>query len=130
MLIDPNHPIGQQVEYVLIEPDRIELPNGTHVDVTGLDDDKSQFHQFCRSLDPNRCFIQALIPDDTAKSVFFKARDCAAVLGIHMQALVDTPERHRQTWQNYRLACQAERAIAEEDQCVGTRVGQHGDDDS
>jgi hypothetical protein len=79
-----------------------------------LGDEASAFRKFCRTLDPNKCFIVALIPDDADHDTFFRAREVANEVGLHMQAPVDTPERHRRLWESYRQMKQFSTAAGEE----------------
>ena len=101
MKVDPNHPVNSSVEQVLIEADRILLADGSSCSLQELDKAENPFVGFCKSLDPNLCFISALIPDDAGRELFFKARTLAETAGIHMQAPVDTPDRLRRTWDRY-----------------------------
>ena len=79
----------------------VELFDGSRTEGHRLAEPDSAFHRFCSALDPNKCFISALIPEDADRHVFFAARDVASSIGIHMQSTVDTPERHRSLWQRY-----------------------------
>jgi len=101
MKIDPNQPIEHRVEFILCEGGKIVLHDGGSSALDELERDGSAFQKFCRSLDPNKCFISALIPNDADRQVFFKAREAAKKSGIYMQALVDTPERHYKMWKDY-----------------------------
>ncbi|BCG62929.1 MAG: hypothetical protein methR_P0608 [Methyloprofundus sp.] len=101
MNIDPNISIEHQSAYVLCEQGKVLLHNGSSISQLTLQDENSAFIHFCRSLNPNKCFISALIPDDADKNVFFKARDVAHAEGIHMQANVDRPEQLRKVWGDY-----------------------------
>ncbi|NUN98721.1 MAG: hypothetical protein HUU16_21405 [Candidatus Omnitrophica bacterium] len=46
----------------------------------------------------------ALIPDDKDHPVYFKARDVARGIGVHMQAPVETPEAKKRLWETYVLS--------------------------
>lgn len=104
MKIDPNLPLQLHQELVLCEDGSIFLFDGASTSQAALGDEESHFKKFCRSLDPNTCFISALIPNDADRDVFFRAREVAGEVGIHMQATVDTPESHRRLWENYKRA--------------------------
>lgn len=101
MIIDPNQPIEQTVAFVLIESGKIVLHDGRTTAENALEDAGSAFQEFCRSLDPNKCFIQGLIPNGRDQALFFKAREVARKIGMHMQAPVDTEENLRRIWDNY-----------------------------
>lgn len=101
MKIDPNQPIEYRVEYILCEGGKAVLHDGSSSTLDELERDGSAFQKFCRSLDPNKCFIEALIPNDGDRQVFFRARDAAQKIGMHMQAPVDTPERLYRRWKDY-----------------------------
>lgn len=101
MKIDPNQPVEFRQECVLCEDGQVVLFDDSRTPEAELDREESAFQKFCRSLDPNKCFISAFIPNDSDKGVFFKAREVALSVGLHMQATVDTPERHRTLWDRY-----------------------------
>jgi hypothetical protein len=109
MKIDPNFAVQLKAEHVLCSGLAVVLWDGQVVPEKLLDEDHGAFAGFCRSLDPNRCYIAACIPDDSDRPVFFRAREVARRRGLHMQASVDTPEHHRQQWQAY---CDAKRRQA------------------
>ncbi len=113
MKIDPNLAVDMHTEYVLCERGQVSLHDGSATARAELGQETSAFTKFCRSLDPNKCFIVALIPEETDKQVFFRAREVASELGIHMQAPVDTPERLRSQWEAYRQMKQV--PVASED---------------
>jgi hypothetical protein len=102
MKVDPNQPIEFQMECVLCEGGKVILADDSCTPLPQLINEHSAFKKFCQSLDPNKCFIAAIIPDDTDNDVFFKAREVANEIGLHMQALVDTPENHRKQWRYYK----------------------------
>ena len=102
MKIDPNLPIGLAQELVLCEDGRVVLHDGSSTALAQLADEAASFLRFCRALDPNRNFLVALIPDDRDRPVYFRAREVAREAGLHMQAPVDTPERHHAMWKTYR----------------------------
>lgn len=104
MLVDPNKPINATVEHVLVEADHIELFDGRRVSARDMESADNAFVEFCRELDPNRCFISAFLAEDGARDIFFQARDAASKEGIHMQATVEEPTKHRQMWHVYRKA--------------------------
>lgn len=101
MKIDPNTDIERGHEMVLCEGGSIRLFSGERTSVADLGSSKSAFQAFCRSLDPNKSFIVALVPEDADRPVFFKARDVSRTFGIHMQAPIDTAESARATWADY-----------------------------
>ncbi len=113
MKIEPNGYIGQQAEYVLCEVGQVVLHDGARVPMADLGIGENAFTQLCRSIDPNKCFIVAIIPNDSDRDVFFKAREAASGAGVHMQATVDTPERLRGTWENYKES-KRHRSVEEE----------------
>lgn len=102
MRIDPNQPVDYHQECVCCEGGKILLFDGTSTEISELGLTESAFGEFCRSLDPNKCFIVAFIPNDADREVFFRAREVARDVGIHMQATIDTAERHRALWENYK----------------------------
>ena len=102
MKVDPNQPIEFSAECILCEAGYVELYDGARTPLAQLGDESSVFYSFCQSLDPNKCMLTAVIPDDSGKAVFFKAREIANQIGLYMQALVDTPERHRTRWESYK----------------------------
>ncbi len=101
MKIDPNLPVDMHSELILCEGGKIVLHDGTAAAQAELDREGGPFLRFCGALDPNRCFLVALILDDADKTVFFKAREVAGEKGIHVQAPVDTPARLRAQWDAY-----------------------------
>jgi hypothetical protein len=101
MKIDPNSAVEMRTEYVLCEGGRVLLHDGSSTARDELGTAGNGFDAFCRSLDPNKCFIVALIPDDGDRAVYFRAREIASGIGIHMQAPVETPLRLRSQWDNY-----------------------------
>ncbi len=113
MKIEPNGYIGQHAEYVLCEVGQVVLHDGARVPIAELGSGENAFTQLCRSIDPNKCFIVAIIPNDADRDVFFKAREVASGAGIHMQATVDTPERLRGTWESYRESKRLRSALEE-----------------
>jgi hypothetical protein len=102
MKVDPNQPIEFQAEWVLCEGGKVILADDSNTPLPQLIDEHSAFKKFCQSLDPNKFFITAIITDDANNNVFFKAREVANEIGLHMQALVDTPENHRRQWKYYK----------------------------
>jgi hypothetical protein len=111
MKVDPNNPIGQYAEYVLCQAGAVVIHDGERTPREALGTAGSAFERFCRSLDPNRCFIIALIPDDADRDVFFTAREVCRGIGPHMQAPVDTPDHHNAQWSNYLAAKRAADAV-------------------
>lgn len=102
MKVDPNQPIEFTAECVLCEGGQVMLYDGSGAPLEQLGQEGNAFKKFCQSLDPNKCFIMGIIPDDADRDVFFRAREVASEIGLHMQALVDTPENHRSRWESYK----------------------------
>jgi hypothetical protein len=102
MKVDPNRDVGMTQEYILCEGGRVVLHDGSSTERSQLSAEDSAFQKFCSTLDPNRCFIVALIPDDADRSVFYRARELAAQRHIHMQSPVDTKEHLMGLWRRYR----------------------------
>ena len=102
MKIDPNQSVAYQAEMVLCREGGVRLHDDRFTPLDQLAQPDSAFHQWCSQLDPNRCFINAMIPDDADRPVFFRAREVASKAKIHMQAQVDTPENLLTLWQNFR----------------------------
>ena len=102
MKVDPNQPVDFRQEAVLCERGGVVLHDGASTPASEVEEEESAFKRFCRSLDPNKCFIVAFIPDDADRHVFFAARESARSMGLHMQATVDTPERLRALWETYK----------------------------
>jgi hypothetical protein len=101
MKVDPNQAVDMHHEMVLCEAGRVELADGSLVRQTELSTPDNPFAAFCKSLDPNKCFILALVPDDADKEVYFQARSAANALGIQMHAPLEEPERCRKMWESY-----------------------------
>lgn len=101
MQVDPNQPLNYRQECILCEDGKVILHDGSSTSLAELEHETSAFKQFCHSLDPNKCFIVAFIPNDADKNVFFRAREVAGEIGLHMQAPVDFPEKHRSQWEMY-----------------------------
>lgn len=101
MKIDPNSDIERDSVLVLCEEGAVLLHTGRKTTMDKLDQASSAFQVFCRGLDPNKCFIVALIPEDSDREVFFKAREVCRSVGVHIQAPVDTAESHRALWADY-----------------------------
>ncbi len=112
MIVDPNEAVSQEVEYVLCEDGDAVLHNGARTPLAQLSDPESAFRRFCRSLDPNKTFILALVLDDADREVFYQAKAAAKQDGLHVQAPLDRPETLRAQWSNY----QATRPAASEDE--------------
>lgn len=102
MKIDPNRAVGMEQECVLCESGFVVLHDGARSSLEELERNDSAFRRFCGTIDPNRCYLLALIPDDRDREVFFRARDVARRMGIHMQATVEKPEELAARWQQYR----------------------------
>src|SRR2546423_1070286 len=128
MKVDPNQPVDFRQEAVLCERGGVVLHDGTSTPASEVEDEESAFKRFCRSLDPNKCFIVAFIPDDADRHVFFAAREAARGLGLHMQATVDTPERLRALWETYKTMKQY--SDAESDDSDAANVSHATPDDA
>lgn len=113
MKIDPNQPVDFRQEAVLCERGDVVLHDGARTPAAQAGEEAGAFKRFCRTLDPNKCFVVAFIPDDADRHVFFAAREAANEVGLHMQATVDTPERLRALWENYRTMKQYASAPSE-----------------
>lgn len=109
MKVDPNQAVNLHHEVVLCEGEGVTVPGGEHTAHDALSDPDSPFGRFCRTLDPNRCYLVALVPDDADRVAYFRAREAARAAGIHMQAPVETPETLRSIWEAY---LQSRRAAA------------------
>jgi hypothetical protein len=107
MIVDPNSAVGSQIEYVLCDEGSVELHDGSRTPREALSEPESAFRRFCRSLDPNRTFIVALVLGDSDREVFYEARTIADQDGLHMQAPLDTPEHHRAIWAQYQATRRA-----------------------
>ena len=101
MKVEPNLAVGMHEEYVLCEAHSICTYDGKHTSAAAISDPGSALMQFFNSLDPNKAFVVALIPDDANRELFFTARDVAQSCGLHMQATVERPEQYVNIWQNY-----------------------------
>jgi hypothetical protein len=101
MKIDPNQPILLIRECVLCQDGRVLLHDGRSTPEADLDHEGNAFRDFCGSVDPNRAFIAAFIPEDTDREVFFRARNVALQMGRHMQSTVETPEQQIKHWAHY-----------------------------
>ncbi len=101
MKIDPNQPIELTVEHILCEGGRVLMHDGSSTPASELDSAGSALQAFCRTIDPNRCFIEAYVPADSDRDVFFRARDAARGIGVHMQAPVERAEVQRERWKSY-----------------------------
>lgn len=112
MKIDPNRPIELKQEYVLCEAGRVHFCDGGSAGIDELGDEDGPFGEFCRGLDPNKCFISALIPDRADEAVFYRARDAARAHGVHMQATIEKADVQHSRWQAY-LAMKAARGVKE-----------------
>jgi hypothetical protein len=99
--VEPNLAVGMIQEYVLLERGAILTFDGGRTTAADVGNPRSAFARFVASLDPNRCFIIALIPDDSDRDLYFAARDVASAAGMHMQAPVERVSQQRQVWDHY-----------------------------
>ena len=107
MKVDPNLAVGVIQECVLCDDGRIVMYDGSVATREDLNDPDGAFLRFCGTLDPNRCYIRAVIPNDADRPLFFEAREVARSAGLHMQSSLETPERHRAMWNAYVQSKQA-----------------------
>lgn len=101
MIVDPNTDIGMQPHFVLCQQGHLERKGAPPFPEEDLGSPEGPFLLWLRSLDPNRTFLIALIPDRADEGVFFRAREIAASCGIHMQAPVETSGVLRARWEAY-----------------------------
>jgi hypothetical protein len=101
--VDPNQPVDLHHEMILCDGGCVELADGARIALSELDSQDNALAGFCRSLDPNKCFIVAMIPSEADREVFFKARQVASGMGIHMQAPVEEPDKCRRMWEQHVL---------------------------
>jgi hypothetical protein len=101
MKVDPNQPVDVAHVSVLCHLGALVLFDDSRTPLAELDKPESPFQRFLQTLDPNRHFIQAYVPDDADRATFFRARDVAKASGIHMQASLDSPEALWQMWIRY-----------------------------
>jgi hypothetical protein len=102
MKIDPNTGVQQQAVYILCEAGAVVLHDDTRIPAAELSSDAGRFIEFCRTLDPNKNFIVALVPVETDRSIFYDARDAAQELKLHMQAPMDRASALQSMWTNYK----------------------------
>ncbi len=101
MKVEPNEAVDFHQVSILCESGYVMLPDGGRTAASDLGSPQSDFQVFCRALDPNRCFLGALVPNDEDREVFFAARDAVEPLGLHAQATIDRPASLRERWKNY-----------------------------
>lgn len=102
MKIDPNEIIGREVEYVLCQSGQILLYDDSATTARDLVKEGNAFKSFCQSLDPNRCFIIALVLDHVDDELFFAAREVAREVGIHMQSSIEKRDIALSQWEWYK----------------------------
>ncbi|MFH1861797.1 MAG: hypothetical protein ABH878_03195 [bacterium] len=102
MKVDPNEPINKKVEHVLCRQGSVHTYDGSSTPAAQLNSESNAFKAFCQSLDPNTCFIIAIVPDHADDELFFKARDVARQIPIHMQAGIERPEDAMTIWEHYK----------------------------
>lgn len=117
MRVDPNVSL-MKTEYILCNGGRIELYDGSISHSNELAETSSSFRKFCESLDPNECFIVALVPSlqdkndpnyDIDRELFMAAREAAKSIGIYMQSnSIDSVNAVWGTWENYKKMKQFE----------------------
>lgn len=102
MKIDPNIAIDMKQIHVLCTVEGVELDTGELVAVNALQASGGPFEKFCQQLDPNTEYIAAFVPDRNADEIYFRARETAWNLGIHMQATIERPENQLERWKIYK----------------------------
>lgn len=104
MKVDPNTAIGMQSVHVMCRNGSIELPDGTAVPLADLSDEGGVFAQFCKTLDPNACYIGAFLPSRADEDLYYRAREVAfAANKVHMQATVERADIQIQYWNKYKV---------------------------
>jgi hypothetical protein len=103
MVIEPNSPIDYVQECVLCADGAVITHDDRRTPLTELENETSGFKQLCRSMDPNKGFIVGFVPNDADRPVFFKAREVARSIGLHMQANVEEPDEQRRQWETHKL---------------------------
>lgn len=104
MFVDPNRDVNTKVEHIWIEAGTIKLPGGETVSQNELSGGETAFHSFCRSLDPNLCFISAFVISNDDESFFYEVRDASFDCGVHCQAGREKPEVMKEQWEQYLFA--------------------------
>jgi hypothetical protein len=101
MIVDPNVAIETYFELISCRIGQVALPDGSLVDDEALNVEDGLFAAFCRSLDPHRCFLVALIPAGGAvEATYFKAREAAQRFGLSVQSHLAPPEECEGIWQS------------------------------
>jgi hypothetical protein len=102
--VDPNTAIGMQSVHVMCRNGVVELPDGTHVPLADLPAEGGAFAQFCKTLDPNTCYIGAYLPYRADEDLFYRAREVAfSANKLHMQATVEKADIQIQYWNQYKV---------------------------
>jgi hypothetical protein len=104
MIIEPNEAIQMSAEHVLCDERAIHLADGDKISEDDLASVDNAFVRFCQTVDPNRCFIIAHVPYQKDHPTYLIARDVARRCGRHMQADIDTAERHYELWRTYKVS--------------------------
>jgi hypothetical protein len=110
MKVDPNKSVNTSYELVLCERGAIRCFDGSVTVMEDLDTPHLAFRELIKSLDPNKTFILALLPEEADRPVYFAARDVSQSCGVGMQAEVETPERCHALWESYCRTKQREQA--------------------
>ena len=103
MKIDPNTAVNNRQISVMVYQGKVELPTGVFVSEAELSSPGNNFESFCKSHDPNTCFILAYLPDRHDENLFFKARDVASKAGLHMQGTIERADIQHMRWDNYKI---------------------------
>lgn len=85
----------------------VEMDDGVKVSLAELNSSGNAFERFCKTLDPNTCYIGAYLPFRADEEVFYRARDLASSLGVHMQATVEKADTQIRYWDHYRMGHKA-----------------------
>ena len=101
MIVEPNSPIDYVQEYILCEEGAVQTVDGRITPLDDIDRDGSGFKELCKGMDPNKGFIIALVPKDEDRPVFFRAREVARDIGLHMQGTLERPDTQRVQWETY-----------------------------
>jgi hypothetical protein len=114
MRVEP-YSVPMLVEFIWCENGRVELYDGSSTPTESLPSKDSSFMRFCKGLDPNRYYISALVPQEgphaeANRDLFFRARDAARSVHIHMQAQIEPREALQRFWEHHKLMKKAKKA--------------------
>jgi hypothetical protein len=118
MIVEPNSPIDYVQECVLCEEGAVLTADGRITPLDDIDRDGTGFKDLCKSMDPNKGFIMAFVPKDTDRPVFFRAREVARSIGIHMQGTLEQPDTQRLQWETYKRMRELKTAPADSEVTV------------